>query len=196
MYDYAEDGDAAAVWAQWALLQPNLRIVDTETTDLYDAEVIEVAVIDGQGETLLHRRVRPVHRIAYDATEVHGLTADLLRDAPDFRVIYPDLRRVLDGGYVVIYNADFDTPILNRSADLWSLPAFPMQPYCAMLAYAAYYGDWSDYHGNYKWQKLTAAAARFGISTREAHGALADARMTLGVLQGMAGYVKRPSRRF
>ncbi|CAG0987903.1 partial DNA polymerase III subunit epsilon, partial [Anaerolineae bacterium] len=116
--------------------------MDTETTDLYDAEVIEVAVIDGQGETLLHRRVRPVHCIAYDAAAVHGITADLLRDAPDFRVIYPDLRRVLDGGYVVIYNADFDAPMLNRSAELWSLPAFPMQPYCAMLAYAAYYGDW------------------------------------------------------
>lgn len=191
MYDYTEDGDAAAVWAQWALMQPNLVIVDTETTDLYDAEVIEVAVINGQSETLLNSRVRPMHRIAYEAAEVHSITADILRDAPNFSEIYPALRRVLDGGYVVIYNASFDAPILNRSASLWSLPNFNFRPYCVMLAYAAYYGDWSDYHGNYKWHKLTAAASRFGVSTQRAHGALGDAGMTLGVLQGMAEYIRR-----
>lgn len=61
---------------------------------------------------------------------------------------------------------------------------------CAMLAYAEYRGVWNDYHGNYKWHKLSDAAERVGYtlpSGMKAHSALADCLMTLAVCRKLAG---------
>jgi len=91
---------------------------------------------------------------------------------------------------VVIYNAAYDTGILHRCCAVWGLPPIPVKsPPCAMLAYAAYYGDWSDYFDSFKWQKLSSAAAHFG-DHYPAHDALADCLATLRVLCGMAGITR------
>jgi hypothetical protein len=43
--------------------------------------------------------------------------------------------------------------------------------------YAGYYGEWSDYHGRYKWQKLNGG-----------HSALSDCLAALDLLRDMASY--------
>jgi DNA polymerase-3 subunit epsilon len=43
--------------------------------------------------------------------------------------------------------------------------------------YSQWIGDWNDYHGNYKWQRLPGGD----------HSALGDCRATLAVLKQMAG---------
>jgi DNA polymerase-3 subunit epsilon len=42
--------------------------------------------------------------------------------------------------------------------------------------YAQFVGDWNEYHGNYKWQRLPGGD----------HSALGDCRATLAVLKEMA----------
>jgi DNA polymerase-3 subunit epsilon len=59
-----------------------------------------------------------------------------------------------------------------------------------MLAYGEYRGIWNDYFGNWKWHKLSDAAARVGYKLpagMKAHGALADCLMTLAVCKKIAG---------
>jgi hypothetical protein len=46
---------------------------------------------------------------------------------------------------------------------------------CAMEQYAAWCGDYSEYHGNFRWQRLNGG-----------HRALGDCRATLDLIRGMA----------
>jgi DNA polymerase-3 subunit epsilon len=52
-----------------------------------------------------------------------------------------------------------------------------------MELFAPVYGEWDEYHGNWKWQKLSTAAAYYGYEWGDecAHDALADCRATLYV---------------
>ena len=56
-----------------------------------------------------------------------------------------------------------------------------------MAPYAKFYGEWNDYHGSYRWQRLTAACAQQGIDTSDttAHRALSDCVMTLRLIEKM-----------
>lgn len=47
-----------------------------------------------------------------------------------------------------------------------------------MLEFAPIYGEWSDYFGDYKWQKLTTCTEYFEY-IYPPHDALADVRATL-----------------
>ena len=54
-----------------------------------------------------------------------------------------------------------------------------------MEQFAEIYGEWSEWHQNYKWQKLTKAAEYFGYDwgrqKGKAHNSLADCFATLFV---------------
>ena len=53
-----------------------------------------------------------------------------------------------------------------------------------MLAFAEEYGEWNEYFGNYKWQKLSKAAAYYGYKFKP-HDSLEDVRATLYVYNKM-----------
>lgn len=110
------DADRAksAEWARRMLARPAHEwcILDTETTSL-DGAIIELAVIDGQGEILVNTRIQPGVPISAGAHAIHGISDDDLLDAPTFPAIYDDLIAALRGRRVVIYNADFDTGRLH-----------------------------------------------------------------------------------
>jgi hypothetical protein len=56
-----------------------------------------------------------------------------------------------------------------------------------MELYSAFYGDWNDYHGNYRWQRLANAVRQCGITLPAGiHRAHADAEMTRQIVAYMA----------
>ncbi|GAB3531831.1 exonuclease domain-containing protein [Photobacterium alginatilyticum] len=180
---------------QW--LDSNCLILDTETTGLYsEAEICEFSVIDAQGTVLLDTLVKPTRPIPADATAIHGITNEMVADAPSWFEIYQDVVTLLAGRCVVIYNAAYDTRLISQSTYragyklndvITDLDAIDDSAECAMLAYAEFYGDWDEYHENYRWQRLTNAAVQQSVVVDgKAHRALADCRMTLGVLRAMA----------
>ena len=64
-----------AAWAAAALTDPNLVILDTETTGLYDpARIVDIAVTTAAGDVLLDTLVDPGVPIPPEATAVHGIT--------------------------------------------------------------------------------------------------------------------------
>lgn len=170
---------------------------DSETTDL-GGRFIDLAVIDAYGKVLFESRVRPGCFITPGAYDVHGIPDETLISAPAFLDIYADLRRVLHGQHWVIYNSEFDTGILyNETHYTDHRYYYAYQPIefrdvtCAMHLYAAFYGDWHNYYGNYRWQKLDSAVSRFGIDvSAPAHSALGDCLRTLEVLYSMADWYR------
>lgn len=188
---FKRDREAAVTWAAGVLADESAVILDTETTGLGEAsQVIEIAVIDIHGGVLLDSLCRHclVGQIPPDASRIHGITDEMLANAPTFPEIYEDLRHILQrASRVIVYNALYDFRLLEQTRQAWGLPAFEVARFdCAMLAYAAFYGAYNEYHSSYRWVKLTVAAGNFGIDTNGAHRALDDARMTLQVIRGMA----------
>ncbi|HMO60400.1 MAG TPA: 3'-5' exonuclease [Roseiflexaceae bacterium] len=184
----SSDRAAAADWARTMLADPRALILDTETTGLDDrAEIVQIAVIDMAGTVKLDTLVRPTMAIPPAATKIHGITDALVANAPTMATIYDSLLALLAGELVIIYNAAYDVRLLAQSIRAAavtdptlrghdrSMAAFA-QWHCAMLRYSAWIGDWNDYHGNYRWQRLPGGD----------HSALGDCRATLAVLQRMA----------
>ena len=61
----------------------------------------------------------------------------------------------------------------------------PLAYECIMELYAAWWGDWNDFHESFTWQKLGVSCKRFGIDPGVEHSALDDARAALAVLRAM-----------
>lgn len=166
-------------------------ILDTETTGLdRRAEICQIAIIDSSGQTLLDTLVKPTLDIPPGATNVHGITNRMVAAALNWPVVVRDVEEIVAGRNVVIYNMDYDLPIMEQSGAAHNLPRANWHNkakfWCAMLAFAPIYGDWNTYRQNYKWQKLTTAAAFYNVPTVNAHNALGDCLMTLGVCRAMA----------
>lgn len=185
--DYDMIFDAHEGAAEWArdLLKRNPAdwvILDTETTGLSNKDqVVQVAMIDGAGNALINNvLVKPTIRIPAGISEIHHITDELVLRAPSFLEVWPEIYKYMQGKRLVIYNAEFDLRMLIQSADAHSNTAiaFPCCSWhCAMEMYAAWVGDWNDYHGNFRWQRLPGGD----------HTALGDCRATLEVIRKMAG---------
>lgn len=169
-------------------------VLDTETTGLRDGEICQIAIIDQDGNVLLDELVKTVDPIPGESTNIHGITDDMVKDARPWSLVVEDVRKLLAGKNVVVYNAVYDRKMMHQSNDRSGLDRIDWKRftrwYCAMEAYAEFYGEWNDYHGNYRWQRLTMAAKRFNIPTDGAHSALADCQMTLAVVKAMAEATK------
>lgn len=59
-------------------------------------------------------------------------------------------------------------------------------PFCLMKGFAKYYGEWSNYHHDYKWHSLDLTCAIMEIDRTARHRALADTQNTLKLLRAIA----------
>jgi len=178
-------------WADELMGRRDWVILDTETSHI-DGYPIEVAVVSPEGEVLFNQRVKLPEGITIDpgAMAVHGITMDDLKDCKEWPEFASDFAEVIKNKTVVIYNARFDTAIINRVNAHYGIPHHLRGAVCAMEAYAEYKGDWNDYHGNYRWVKLVDAARQMKVQVKDTHSALGDCLMTLGVIKALAAKAK------
>ncbi|RLM12585.1 hypothetical protein BIY27_11535 [Gibbsiella quercinecans] len=184
-------------------LDENALILDTETTGLEaGAEIVEISIIDSTGKVLIDELVCPSKLIPAEATAIHGITNDDVRDARTWREICGEVDAIISGRTVVIYNVEYDVRLLMQTAQIAGVeyafddghPIFQ----CAMLAYAEFYGQCDRKRDGYKWQKLTEAAKQQGIIIRgNSHRALTDCVTTLDLIKVMAaGHFRSKSPTF
>lgn len=169
--------------------QDEYYILDTETTGLHDGEICQIAIIDQHSKVWFNNLVRTKDPIPADATAIHGITDDMVKDAPTWEILSPVLENFLRSRLVVVYNATYDRKMMHKSAERWAMPKVEWKEQttfiCAMEAFAEFYGDWNNYHKSYRWQRLAHAARYCGYDVKNSHDALADCQMTLAVVQYM-----------
>lgn len=182
-------------WARKALSLPDLVILDTETTGQWKNgrdEIAEICLIDKDGTPLLNTLVRPEGDIHPEAARISGITDGMVADAPRFHQIAQTIAHLVEGHGVVIYNAAYDTPLLQAEFQRCGMTLPTCEIRCAMLAYATYRQIPGRRPGEFAWHKLTTACAYERIAlSHTAHRALGDCLATLALLRHMANGTPR-----
>lgn len=165
--------------------------IDTETTGFSpDDVVIEIGVVNLEGETLFESLYKPSIPIPDGAIAVHGITETMVANAPSWKDTWPDLRSILEGRFVGMYNAEFDLRMIKQTHERYWLD-WPMDDrrfFCMMKLYAAFYGQASARGRGYRFHKLEAAGAACGIPLPNSHRAVDDARLTAALFKYLANY--------
>jgi DNA polymerase-3 subunit epsilon len=189
---------AASAWAQ-GLFEKRFLILDTETSGIRSGfhEIVQIGVLDSEGNVLMDTLVQPVSpervldwsRGGKRAVDVHGITPQMLENAPTFPAVYDPFCALLKGRQVVVYNADFDRRMIEGDCLRHRLDKPAVKKYhCTMKQYAQWYGMGSSYGGGPRWQSLEAACRQLQIQLPErAHSAIGDCLRTLEVMKRMAG---------
>ena len=183
---------AVQIARRWLKADP--IFLDTETTGLdKDAEICEIAILDAAGHILMDTLIRPLTSISMEASAVHGITDRMVANSPTLAEILPKLQRIVSGRTVLIYNLNYDWRLLWQSVEAHEIDELAIDNstwHCAMKLYARFFGEWSDYWANYKWQKLGEAALHCGLELpKNLHRARADAELARQVMFYMGEWI-------
>jgi DNA polymerase III epsilon subunit-like protein len=164
--------------------------LDTETTGSGPKdEIIEIGIVDDDGQTLFESLVKPIGKVPADATRVHGIRDEMLAAAPRWMHVWPKVEAILMGRQVAIYNAEFDLRLMQQTHALYKIRwQFPGEAFCVMKLYAKFYGEYNPRTMDYKWQSLANAGQQCGIALPNAHRATADVLLTRAVLHKVASF--------
>ena len=96
-------------------------VLDTETTGLDPDDghkIIEIGCIEILNRNItnntFHKYINPNREIDVEASKIHGLTSNFLKDKPIFEEIYPELREYISNSPIIIHNAPFDIGFLKK----------------------------------------------------------------------------------
>ena len=95
-----------------------LAFIDLETTgvNLATDRIIEIAIVkvlpDGK-RSAKRKLINPQMSIPKQSSEIHGITNEMVKDAPTFKDVAQELKQMLDGCDIAGYNSNrFDIPML------------------------------------------------------------------------------------
>lgn len=190
-------GTASEFAADLAIVELPMVAIDVEATGLDPVKdrIIEIACVLFHGETCErhHWLVNPGCSISAEATEVHHITDDDVRDAPPFSTIAPQVLAVLRRGVPLAYNAEFDRAFLL--AEFGRVPGVLLDAPAALRKEV----DWIDpliwareLQQSEKSKSLSAVAERLGIEIGQAHRAADDAVAAGRVLAAFLGDARVP----
>lgn len=170
-------------------------VLDTETTGLEIAEghrILELGCVEIVDRRLtrrrLHHYVNPGRNIDEGALQVHGITADFLKDKPVFADVFEEFLSFVDGAELVIHNAEFDVNFINHEMKLMSQEigrnVGVITDYCRVVDSL----DIARTRHPGQRNSLDALSKRYSVErARDLHGALLDAEILADVYLLLTG---------
>lgn len=176
----------AKLWATERLEDPKTLILDVETTGLLsqdpDTEIVQLSIVNTAGKSVLSLLIKPNKPLEQKLIDIHGITNEMLIDAPVFPQIAKLLSFILEGKHVIAYNADFDLKLLWHLFKKYKIDAPKTTgASCCMDRYSEWCGDWNVKKDGFKWQSLP------NLSGLPSHDAFSDCISTIRVMELMAG---------
>jgi DNA polymerase-3 subunit epsilon len=175
--------------APWAELP--IALVDVETTgkDASVDRVVEVGVAIARGGEVVERKnwlVNPGRPIPREASDVHGIKDDDIKDAPPFERVAHEIAAALAGCIPAAYNAAFDRAFLMNELGRAGLSLRKDVEWLDPLVWAR------EVQQGERSRALGDVAARLGIALQNAHRASDDAEAALRVLLALGRDVRVP----
>ena len=172
---------------------PNYVVFDLETTgiDCNHDEVVEISAIKVDNHKVVSEfttLVNPKCAIPYYASQINGITDDMVKDAPVFEKALADFLKFI-GDYVLVgHNIHtFDMKFIYRDCERYFRKT-PKNDYIDTLKLAKLFLPQLGHH------KLTDVADYYDISVIGAHRALNDCRMNQAVYECLGQEIeKNPS---
>ena len=165
---------------------------DTETTGLgKDAEILQLAIINGVGDTLFNEYIKPKRQISWSQAErVHHISPKMVEKCNTIDRYFSIFSEIFKETEICVgYNLPYDIRMLKQSGVPTNyLHSKECQLIDIMRDFAPVFGE-KGRNNRYKWQNLTTCAAYYKYNWGEdkAHGALADAKATLFCFKKLYG---------
>lgn len=162
-------------------------VLDTETTGFVAGtdEILQLSIIDTDGTVLFNEYFRPTAHTSWDDAEaVNHISPSMIADCPVVSERLAVIQSIIDTADSIIgYNTEFDISFLQAVGVM-----FPdgITYIDVMRDFAPIYGEWSESHEAWKWQKLTTCADYYGYEWGVvAHNAVGDCFATLHCFKAM-----------
>lgn len=156
------------------LLAAGAVILDSETTGMSETdEIIELAVINGDAEVLVHSFYKPLISVSAGALSVHGYTDEFLANKQSIVHDYERLKEVLAGRTVLIYNSSFDDSLLRQTFVKHGLEPIQYRSVCVMHKMMDYFDS----------ERFISLANASGQETK--HDALSDCQQVLAMMRNV-----------
>jgi len=178
--------EGMAADAQWSELP--IALVDVETTgkDPSADRIVEVGIAIARGGEFVEARnwlINPGLPIPKEASDVHKITDEIVRDAPRFEAIAGEVAAMLQGCVPAAYNAGFDRAFLANEMARAGLTNEDVSPSMRKNV------EWLDpliwareLQQEERSRTLGEVATRLGIGLETAHRASDDAAAALRVM--------------
>ena len=174
------DHKATVDWARDLISRPTTWCAnDTETTHFNEtAEILEVAIIGGDGESVLDELVCPRNQPNPRTVKIHGISPEMLRGRP----MWPAMVGRVNAAFaryneVLIYNKAFEERLYAQSGFGSGCAAVLLPPVVTdpLERFAAFCGEWDWAHNGWKYPKLEGG-----------HRAAGDCRQMISIIQLIA----------
>ena len=113
------------------IINQPIAFFDVESTgkDVSKDRIVQLAIMvsDIDGGTTQHEYlINPSYPISQEAIDVHGITAEAVKDAPTFAEVAVEIYEILKGCAIAGFNSDnFDIPMLHKEFErvgvMWDL---------------------------------------------------------------------------
>lgn len=164
-------------------------VLDTETTGFDPVKgdrLVEIGCVElmnhlPTGQTY-HIYINPEREIPAEATAIHGITNEFVKDKPTFGEIVGEFMDFIGNDKLVIHNAEFDMKFLNAELKTFGFPSLDNRRAIDTVKIAR-----EKFPGSPA--NLDALCRRFGIdnSSRTYHGALLDSQLLAEVYLELLG---------
>lgn len=157
-------------------------VFDVETTGLSPLngdrilEIAAVKVKDQKISDTFSSLVNPRRSIPIEAQRVHGISQDMVADAPNAEVVLPQMIDFIGGGCLVGHNIKFDLDFLCYELSLFGRKLRVETPAVDTLKMS------KKVMAHLRSHRLSYLAHSFGVRVDETHRALADVKLTVSVL--------------
>ena len=161
---------------------------DVETTGLnpYADEILQLSIIDGNGEVLFNEYIKPQRLKTWEnAQAIHGISPEMVEKKKCIDEYAIQLNHIFSSVELIIgYNINgFDLYFLSEAGIFVPVEILT---YDVMLEFAPIYGEWDYYRKDYRWQKLEMCARYYNyIGSGKYHDSLEDVRATLHCFYSM-----------
>lgn len=166
---------------------------DVETTGFSpkNDRIVEIGAVrfrgNGEIQSATNWLVNPGMPVPFQATEVHGITTEMVAGAPAFKEIFPQFSAFCGDGILLAHNAPFDSGFLRAELERAGIPA----PAFLVGDTLPLFRRWFPLAGSYS---LEALSSHLGLTADVNHRGGADAVCLMNVFN--AGIKSCPAIQF